>query len=59
MQNEKRGIFTTIEAYVDMLINLVSILMGYLFIILIDWGGEAINITHPVAIIIMSTVICQ
>jgi Undecaprenyl-phosphate glucose phosphotransferase len=53
MQNEKRGIFTTIEAYVDMLINLVSILMGYLFIILIDWGGEAINIAHPVAIIII------
>jgi len=53
MQNEKRGVFTTIEAYIDMLINLVAILMGYLFIIMIDWGGEAINIAHPIAIAII------
>ena len=54
MPNEKRGIFTSIESFIDMLLNLVSILMGYLLVMMINWGEEMIiNVAHPVAIIII------
>lgn len=53
MRNGKQGVFATLEAYIDMLINLIAILMGYVFIVMIDWGDELIDITHPIAIIII------
>ena len=61
MPNEKRGIFTFIEVFIDMIINLLSILMGYLLVMMINWGEEINNIyiTHPVAlIIIFANVLC-
>lgn len=54
MPNEKRGVFTAIEAFIDMILNLISILMGYLLVMMIHWGEERIiNIIHPVAIVII------
>lgn len=53
MHNGKQGVFATVEAYIDMLMNLIAILMGYVFIVMIDWGDELIDITHPMAIIII------
>ena len=61
MQSEKRGVLSTVEAYIDMLINLVAIVMSYLFVKMINWGEEINNIyiTHPVAlIIIFANVLC-
>ena len=54
MPNEKRGVFTALEAFIDMIITLISILMGYLLVMMINWGDEMIiNVVHPVAIIII------
>lgn len=61
MQNEKRGVLSTIEAYIDMLINLSAIVISYLFIKMINWGEEigSIYITHPLALIlIFANVLC-
>ncbi len=55
MQYEKRGVMSTVEAYIDMLINLVSIVISYLFLKMINWGEEIndIMISDPVTIIII------
>ena len=47
MQNEKRGIFTAIETYIDVLINLGSVFMGYLFILMINFDTSPVRILHP------------
>lgn len=52
---------STIEAYIDMLINLSSIVISYIFLVMINWGEEigGISIAHPVTIIIIfGNVLC-
>jgi len=61
MQYERRGVLSTVEAYIDMLINLGAIVISYLFIKMINWGEEieSIYISHPVTIIIIfGNVLC-
>ena len=61
MHNERRGVLSTVEAYIDMLINLGSIVISYLFIKMINWGEEIndIYISHPITIIIIfGNVLC-
>ena len=54
MQNEKRGVLSTFEVYIDMIINLVSIVTAYLFVVMIRWDeGISVNITDSIAIIII------
>ena len=36
MQNESRGIFTAIENFIDMIINLFAFLVAYLFVLMIE-----------------------
>ena len=59
MQNESRGIFNIIENYLDMLINLIAIVAGYLLVVVIY--GPMIDIMHPIAIVIIffNLVICS
>ena len=51
MQNENRGLFSAIENYIDMLINLISFVMGYLFVIMIE--GNIVNLAHPITIVLL------
>ncbi len=54
MQNEKRGVLSTFEVYIDMLINLASIVTAYLFVVMIRWDeGISVDITDSIAIIII------
>ena len=54
MQNEKRGVLSTVEVYIDMLINLASIVTAYLFVVMIRWDdGISVDITDSLAIIII------
>ena len=53
MQNENRGILSAVESYIDMLINVIAILISYLFVVMLKWIDVTINITHPYAIIVI------
>ena len=48
MYKEKRGALTALDSYIDMLINLVAVLVGYLFAVMIRPEAEAVRIFHPV-----------
>ncbi len=53
MPNGKRAIFATVEAFIDMLINLCSIMIAFLFNSMIPWGDKFIDVAHPLAIAIV------
>ncbi len=53
MQNENRGVLSAIESYIDMLINVIAILISYLFVVMLKWIDVTINITHPFAVIVI------
>lgn len=46
MQNQNRGILDIVEGYIDMLINLISMLMAYFFTIM-AFDGVVISLTNP------------
>ena len=52
MQNGRRGILDIIEAYVDMLLNLIAILVAYAFSIMI-FGEEVVPIFSPVTVLLI------
>ena len=52
MHNENRGFLSTIETYVDMLINLVAFLVAYVLTILIE-GEAALTFESPYTITII------
>ena len=56
---ENRGIFSIIENYVDIIINLLAIAMAYVFVIMIY--GPKINIANPGAILIIfgDVIVCS
>lgn len=51
MPNKNRGILSMLENYIDMFLNLIAILAGYIFVLMIF--GERISIVNPVTIIII------
>ena len=51
MQNESRGVFSTLENYLDMLINLIAFIVSYVLVLMID--EPKIEILHPVTIAIL------
>lgn len=51
MQHESRGIVNIIENYVDMLINIIAIVAGYLFVLMIY--EPIIELTHPLTIVLI------
>ncbi len=53
MQNDRRGILSMLEAYFDMFINLIAILMSFMFIAMVEWNIELPDITHPSAVIVI------
>ncbi len=50
MNKEKRSTLTALDSYIDMLINIASVLMGYIFTVMISPEAEAIKIFHPVSV---------
>ena len=52
MQNGRRGILDIIEAYVDMLLNLIAILVAYAFSIMI-FGEEDVPMFSPVTVLLI------
>ena len=48
MHNDNRGVFSAFETYIDMFINLVSFIISYVFVIMID--GPIVELFHPVTI---------
>ena len=51
MHNGNRGIFSMIESYIDMLINTFSIIVGYVFVLLID--EQKIILADPKTIVVI------
>lgn len=51
MSKENRGLFSALENYLDMLINLLAILVSYVFVIM--FKGQKFAISHPLAIILL------
>ena len=51
MQNESRGVFSTLENYIDMLINLIAFIVSYVLVLMID--EPRIELVHPATIIIL------
>ena len=51
MQNESRGVFTTIENFIDMLINLIAFIVSYVFVLMVE--DPKISFVHPVTIAIL------
>ena len=52
MPNGNRGVFSTLEAFIDMLINLIAFLVSYVFVLMIADPKEIV-ITSPVTVIIL------
>ena len=50
MLKEKRGVLTALDSYIDMLINLIAILTGYLFTVMLKPEAEAIGIFRPTGV---------
>ncbi len=53
MQNDNRGILSAIESYIDMLINVIAILIAYLFTMMLKWMNTSVPITHPYTVMII------
>jgi Undecaprenyl-phosphate glucose phosphotransferase len=51
MGNRDRGIFSALESYVDMLINLIAFFVGYIFVIFFE--EPMVDIFHPVTIAVI------
>ena len=55
MQNQQRGIFDIVEGYIDMLINLISVLMAYFFTVM-AFGDVVITIANPRPMIFVASI---
>ena len=55
MQNQQRSIFDVVEGYIDMLINLISILMAYFFAVM-AFGEVVITIENPRPMIFVASI---
>ncbi len=51
MHNEGRGIFSEIESFIDMLINMIAFVMAYIFLIMIE--GVLVELSNPITIMIL------
>ncbi len=51
MRHEGKSIFSEIESFIDMLINMIAFIIAYIFLILIK--GPRVDLTHPVTIMIL------
>ncbi len=52
MQNGSRGIFSEIESFIDMFINMVAFIISYVFVIMVV-GEAQVSLAHPVTIMIL------
>lgn len=55
MQNRPKGVFDVVEGYLDMLINLVSVLMAYFFAVIL-FGDATIPIANPRPMLFVASV---
>jgi len=55
MQNQQRSIFDIVEGYIDMLINLISVLMAYFFTVM-AFGDVVITIANPKPMIFVASI---
>lgn len=51
MGNGNRGVFSALESYIDMLINLIAFFVGYIFVVMIE--EPKVDIFHPVTIAVI------
>jgi len=52
MQNENRGVFSAFETYIDMLINMISFLISYIFVVMLE-GTPRVELANPVTVVIL------
>ena len=55
MQNQQKGIFDVVEGYIDMLINLISVMMAYFFTVIV-FGDATIPISNPRPMLFVASV---
>ena len=55
MQNQQRSIFDIVEGYIDMLINLISVLMAYFFTVM-AFGDVVVTIANPRPMIFVASI---
>ena len=51
MHNESRGVFSEIENFIDMLINMIAFVVSYVFLIMFE--DVKVELAHPVTVIIL------
>ncbi len=51
MQNENRGVFSALESYIDMSINMVAFVISYILVILLE--EPKVPLVNPVTVIIL------